>query len=523
MALTRSIGPIGLMFTAISGIMGSAWLFGPYYASQYAGPASLIAWVVGLLAMMLIALTFAELVCMLPITGGNARFIQFTHGPLSSFLFSWIMWLGYAAVAPVETMGVIQYLSAVLPELVKTVDGVVVLSTAGYVVSAAVLLLMCWINFVSVKWLARYNSVIVWFKLLVPILVGVVILCVVFHPSNFSHAQGFAPYGFDGIAHSLSVGGIIFSFAGYAPAIVLAGEARNPQKVVPLVLAGALIACFLIYLLLEVAFIGAQTPQHLAHGWRYLYFAHDASPFVGLIEGIHLNWLRNLVFLVAIIAPLGTGLIFIATSSRVAYAMSQNGYFPAIFQLLNKRGTPFVAVMLNFVIGMILFFPAPGWQGMVGFLVSAFVLCYAVGPISLYALRRQVPDKHRPFRLPCYGLWCFAALTVANLIVYWTGWAIFSKMAMAIGIGFIGLCIVKLVKKQNFIALSSANAIWAILYLGGMALLSWLGNYGGGMKLLPEHWDVVIVAVFSLIVLLLSALSRLDNQHVEQQLVELKV
>ena len=523
MTLKRSIGPIGLMFTAVSGIMGSAWLFGPYYASQYAGPASLIAWTIGLIAMMLIALTFAELVCMLPVAGGNARFIHFTHGPLSSFLFTWIMWLGYAAVAPVETMGVVQYLSALMPALVKTVDGVVVLSIPGYAISALVLLLMCWINFVSVKWLARYNSVIVWFKIFVPILVSIIILCVVFHPGNFSHTQGFAPYGFDGIAHSLSVGGIIFSFAGYAPAIVLAGEARNPQKVVPLVLVGALLVCFLIYFLLEVAFIGAQISQHLVHGWRYLHFAHDASPFVGLIEGIHLDWLRNLVFLVAIIAPLGTGLIFIATSSRVAYAMSQNGYFPVILQLLNKRGVPFIAVILNFIVGMVLFFPAPGWQEMVGFLVSAFVLCYAVGPVSVYALRRQAPDMRRPFRLPFYSLWCFAALSVANLIVYWTGWAIFSKMAVAIGIGFIGLCIVKLFRKQNFIALSSANAIWAILYLGGMTLLSWLGNYGGGMGLLPEHWDIVIVAAFSLVVLLLSALSRLDNQQVEQQLAELSL
>src|SRR3990167_8576319 len=128
MKFRRTVGPIGLMFTAISGILGSAWLFGPYYAVQLAGPSALIAWVLGGLAMMMIAMTFAELSCMFPIAGGNARFIFFSHGVLTSFLFGWMMWLGYAAVAPVETMGVLQYLSAVLPWLVKQKEGITVLT-----------------------------------------------------------------------------------------------------------------------------------------------------------------------------------------------------------------------------------------------------------------------------------------------------------------------------------------------------------------------------------------------------------
>ena len=147
-----------------------------------------------------------------------------------------------------------------------------------------------------------------------------------------------------------------------------------------------------------------------------------------MIEQLHLGWLRELVFFTATIAPLGTALIFIATSSRVVYAMTQNNYFPPLLAKLNTRGVPFVAVALNFIVGMLLFFPSPGWQGMVGFLVSAFVLCYAVGPISLFVLRHRMPDKNRPFKLPAYSVWCFLALFFANLIVYWAGWVIYGKM-----------------------------------------------------------------------------------------------
>ncbi|MDO8954223.1 MAG: APC family permease [Gammaproteobacteria bacterium] len=508
MKLKRSIGPIGLMFTAISGILGSAWLFSPFYAAQIAGPAALLSWIIGGLAMMMIALTFAELICLFPISGGNARFIYFSHGVLSSFLFSWIMWLGYAAVAPAETMGVLQYLASEFPSLVVQKNHITVLSTPGYWVAALVLLGMCIINFLSIKWLSRYNSIIVWVKMTVPVIVAISLLMLSFNIHNFTHFGGFAPYGFKGVASALSVGGVIFAFAGYAPAIVLAGEAKNPQKVIPLVLAGALIICFLLYFLLEVCFIGAQAPGSLTQGWHSLHFAGDSSPFVGMADQLGMHWLRYLILVTAVITPLGTAIIFIATSSRVAYAMSQNGYFPHALLYLNKKGVPIIAVLLNFVVGMLLFFPSPGWQGMVGFLVSAFVLCYALGPISVLALRSQIPDQHRPFRLPWPKLWSFVALSIANLIVYWTGWAIYSEMCIAILLGVIVLIIMRYTRSTK-ITLDFKNAIWAIVYLAGMAVFSYLGNYGGGKGVLPINWDVLMIAVFSLGILYWSWLSRL--------------
>jgi amino acid transporter len=371
---------------------------------------------------------------------------------------------------------------------------------------------MCIINFMSIKWLSRYNSVIVWVKLIVPIVVAISVLSLSFHIHNFTQFGGFAPYGFKGIASALSVGGVIFAFAGYAPAIVLAGEAKNPQKVIPMVLAGALIICFLLYFILEVCFIGAQTPDALSQGWSNLHFAGDSSPFVGITAQFNVHWLSYLVLATAVITPLGTAIIFIATSSRVAYAMSQNGYFPHALLHLNKRGVPTIAVLLNFVVGMILFFPAPGWQGMVGFLVSAFVLCYALGPISLLALRSQLSDQTRPFRLPCPKIWSFVALTIANLIVYWTGWAIYSEMYLAILLGVVVLIVMRFTSSK-IVQLDFKHAIWAIVYLSLMAVISYCGNYGGGKGLIPLNWDVLYIAIFSLAVLVWSWHSRLPVER----------
>ena len=501
MSFKRSVGPVGLMFTAISGILGSAWLFGPFYAAQIAGPAAILSWLIGAVVMMIIAMTFAELTSMFPIAGAHARFMQFSHGALASFLFGWIMWLGYAAVAPAETMAILQYLSSSFPQLITEKAGVTILSTTGYIVAGFVLFGMCIINLISIKWLARYNAVVVWIKMIVPVLVAIVIIALLFKPHQFV-SHGFMPNGWEGTLSALSLGGVIFAFSGYAPAIVLAGEAKNPQKTIPLVLGGALLICFLVYVTLQIALVGAVDDQSLANGWSHLSFSGAQSPFIGMAESVHQGWLHYLILITAVVTPLGTAIIFVATSARVAYAISENGFFPRSIEFLNKRGVPAVAVMMNFIVGMVLFFPVPGWQGMMGFLVAAFVLSYAIGPLAVLALRKQIPAQTRRFKVPFVSLWCFFSFFFANLILYWTGWDIYSKMLIGIVLGLVMMMIARMVRKGKS-RLDIKHSIWAFVYIGGVGLISYLGQFGGTGFIHKNH-DIMIIAVFSALMLFVS-------------------
>lgn len=519
--MKRSMGAVALMFTAVSGILGSAWLFGPYYAAQMAGPASLISWFVGALAMMVIAMTFAELTSMFPIAGAQARFMLFSHGAMTSFLFGWIMWLAYAAVAPAETMAILQYLGSSFPILLSQKNGTTILSTLGYFVAAIVLLLMCIINLISIKWLARYNAVIVWVKVFVPLIVAILILTFAFNIKNFTSA-GFMPSGLEGTLSALSLGGIVFALTGYAPAIVLAGEAKDPQKTIPLVLGGSLLICFLVYITLQVALIGAVPQGSLANGWAHLQFAGSQSPFVGIAEdSLHQHWLHYLILVTAVVTPLGTAIIFIASSARVAYAMSENGFFPKAMETLSKRGVPFWAVLLNFVVGMVLFFPVPGWQGMMGFLVAAFVLGYAIGPLALLALRKQIPNFQRRFNLPFVKTWCFCAFFFTNLILYWVGWEIYSKMLIGIILGLVVMLISRRYHQRTSM-LDTPTSIWAFVYIFGQGILSYLGNFGGGKGILPHDWDMLIIAIFSAIILYLSYQQGLSTDKTEAYINEVK-
>src|SRR3954453_2788833 len=102
--------------------------------------------------------------------------------------------------------------------------------------------------------------------------------------------------------------------------------------------------------------------------------------------------------------------------------MARNGNAPEALSATTRRGAPLVSLAVTFVLGLVVFLPFPSWQQLVGFITSATVLSFGSGPVVLAALRRQVPDHERPFRVPGGDLIPLLGLYCANLIVYWAGW-----------------------------------------------------------------------------------------------------
>ena len=101
--LTRRLSPAILFMLSLNSIIGSGWLFAPLYAAKIAGPAAIISWLIGGGAVILIALTFAELSTMLPVTGGSAKIPQLSHGALASFILGWIGWLTSLVLIPLKS------------------------------------------------------------------------------------------------------------------------------------------------------------------------------------------------------------------------------------------------------------------------------------------------------------------------------------------------------------------------------------------------------------------------------------
>ena len=70
--LKREMGLIGATWASETSIIGSGWLFGSYFAAVAVGSAALIwAWVIGGVAVIILALVHAELGGMYPVSGGH--------------------------------------------------------------------------------------------------------------------------------------------------------------------------------------------------------------------------------------------------------------------------------------------------------------------------------------------------------------------------------------------------------------------------------------------------------------------
>ncbi len=522
--LRRHVGRVGLLFASVGSIIGSGWLFGALNASQTAGPASVISWALGGVMILFIGLCYAELGTMFPLSGGVVRFPHISFGSFASYTTGWITWVACMSVAPIEVEGALQYATKYAPftQRQTVADGSTVhtLTGLGLVFAVAAMAAFVVINYVGIRWFARINNALVWWKLAIITIVIVSFLATQFHTANFT-AEGFRPEGWHGVFTAIATSGIVFSYLGFRQGIELAGETDNPRRNVPLAVIGSVLLTCLIYILLQVAFIGAVQPGDLSNGWARLNFTDDFGPLAATATILGLGWLAVLLYVDAIASPADTGLIYITVTSRISYAMGRNGNAPSALARTTDRGVPLVSMGVSFVVGLILFLPFPSWQQLVGFITSATVLSFGSGPLVLAAMRRQIPDQERPFRLPGGHVIPFLGFWSSNLIVYWTGWETNYKLFLSVLLGFALLAVLIVLGRGHGTERWDWRAgSWYLPWLAGLALLSWLSDYGGGLAVLHFGSAIPVTLVFSALIYALAWWVRLDPVHVERHIEE---
>ena len=524
-SLRREVGLIGLLWASMGSIIGSGWLFGAQEGLIAAGPAAIISWVIGGVAILVLALVHAELGGMYPVSGGTARFPHYAFGGAAGASFGWFSWLQAATVAPIEVLAMIQYGQHYdfAKGWLETQNGVPVLTTSGLIAAIILMALMTAINFLGVKKLADTNSAMTWWKVAVPLLTIFVLAVTNFHTSNFTAANGFNPDGAHGILEAVAVSGIIFSYLGFEQADQLAGESKNPKRDVPFAIIGSILLGMVIYIALQVAFLAALPPSAIGDTWdqegKGLYTAFT-GPFAEIATLVSIGWLATILYLDAVVSPAGTGLIYTTGSSRVSYGLARNGYVPTPFEWTNARGVPWVGLITAFVAGCVCFLPFPSWQSLVGLITSASVLMYAGAPLSLGVFRRRLPDADRPYRLPAAQLLCPAAFVVSNFIIMWATWETVWKLGVAILIGYAVLIINRLFKlNERAPHLKLRSASWLPVYLVGMGIISRLSTFGGTGDL-KLWWDMLVVAIFSLIIYYWALAVALPTEEINEMIEE---
>jgi amino acid transporter len=503
-AIRRDVGAIALMFTGLGSIIGSGWLFGAWRAAQLAGPGAVYAWIIGAVVILFVAFTYAELGAMFPESGGAARYGHYSHGTLVGFVAGWAAWIAIVSVIPVEAEASVQYMSSwpwawAHALYVHAANGQGELSHAGLWIAAVLVVIYFLVNFWSVKVFANTNSAITFFKLIVPAATAVALMCSSFHAENFHIGVHGGPHvgNLAAILTAVATSGIVFSYNGFQNPVNLAGEARNPGRSVPFAIFGSIALSTVVYLMLQVAFLGSVSPDHLGEGWAALEYS---SPFAQLALALNLNWLALLLYADAFVSPSGTGSTYTAATARMLYAMERNGTVPAVLGRVHpKYGIPRPAMWFNLLVSFVFLFFFRGWGKLAAVISVATIITYLVVPISVIVLRRTAPNLHRPLRVPGLPVLAPLAFVLATLMLFWARWPHTGQIMLLLILPLPVYLYYQAKGNWRDFRRQLRASWWLLAYLIAITVLSWAGSKEfEGHDYIGYGWDQLSVAVTSL-------------------------
>ncbi|MBK2125716.1 APC family permease [Fangia hongkongensis] len=412
MEKSNKLSTLQIILLSTGGMIGTGWLFSPYYGFQMAGGWVLISWLITAVLVFLVALSFAEVASSVPVNDNFVSYTSKTHSNSFSFLIMSICWLSYVVYLPLEAQGVTQYLGFWFPALVDQELTGTVLSDMGLIVALLIMFSISAFNSLHIKKVASTNMVLSLIKISIPLIIATIVIVV--YGKSSTAVMHFERTGFDLniILITITSTGLAFAFTGFQNGLIFARQAKNPRLALPLSVFFPVIVGFIMYALLSLVFILCLPEASLKEG--------SMAPFLGILSLLTLNILVKLLFIDAVVAPFGTGNVYAAVSARILNIIADK-FSLRVLVRLNSHGTPANCVWFNFVIGLIFLLPFPSWTELVSFLSSLVMLVCIVGPISLLVFRRRLPEIERPFRVRSYRIVGHLSFYSCLLLVYFSG------------------------------------------------------------------------------------------------------
>lgn len=472
-----------ILFFCVGSIIGSGWLFASFNAMTDAGPSAIISWIVAGFFFVLIGLTYGEVASTVPRSGGLVRYPSLTHGRYTGWILGWTYWVAAVAVPAIEAEAVVTYVGSQFPSanFLYQSRGQALLSPAGIGFAVGLMLIFLVLNIFGVRLLSEWNRWFTWWKIVIPV-TTFCFLFLLFKGQNFQIYGGFFPQGNGALFQTMSISGIAFAYLGFRQAVEFGGEGKKPGRDIPLATVLSVVIATCIYVLLQVGMIGALdwgkagvNPGNWA-GLGLSSWANSPLFSAMLAAGIpSMLIFANFLLVDAGISPSGAGWIYSGTTARASYGLSVHGYAPEAFRRHNRWGIPWISVIVAFVVGCVLFIPAPSWSKLVGFITSVTVLTMVVGGLAVPIMRKTAPELHRPFRLPAAFVMAPLGFLAASEIFYWSGFSTLTSVEACIWVG-LPLFAWYAAQKQGWVK-PLYGWILGLVYLGGLVYVNRMGGW----------------------------------------------
>ena len=348
-ALTRSLKSRHIQLIALGGTIGVGLFLGSAGAIHKAGPGLLLSYAIGGVAIFFIMRALGELLTYRPVAGSFASYAEEFVGPFAGFVTGWSYWFMWVVTAMAELTAIGIYVHFWLPDVPQWLPGLCALA------------ILYGTNTLAVR---IYGELEFWFALLKVITIVALILAglaVIFFKlgalgptasfSNLWSHHGFMPFGLLGVLLTLQI--VMFAYQGVELIGVTAGEAENPEVVLPRA-TNSIIFRILIFYIGALVIIMSLIP------WDQL--DPNMSPFVLMFDKMGIPGAANIINVVVITAAASSCNGGIFSTGRMLYALALNGQAPKAFGRLSKRHVPAMGVHASaavMLIGVILNYMVP--------------------------------------------------------------------------------------------------------------------------------------------------------------------
>lgn len=332
--LKRGLKERHIQLIALGGSIGVGLFLGSAGAIQAAGPALLVAYLLGGIVVFCLLRALGELAVAYPVAGSFSTYAHTFLGPLAGYLTGWTYWFMWIVTGMAEITAVGVYVNFWLPELPQ------------WIPALAAVTVMTAVNLIAVE---VYGEFEFWFALIKVIAIVMFILgglsMIVFGignggmPVGIAHLWqhgGFFPHGAGGVFMALAM--VLFSYVGIEVIGITAGEAQEPARTIPAAINKVFWRIILFY-------FGSLYVIMSIYPWTEL--GAVGSPFVAVFTKLGISdaaGVMNFVVLSAALSACNSGVF---STGRMLYTLAGQGEAPAFLGKLNANQVPVNGVLVS--------------------------------------------------------------------------------------------------------------------------------------------------------------------------------
>jgi len=354
-------------------------------------------WVIGGIAALCGALTYAELGAALPRSGGEYNFLSRIYHPAAGFVSGWVSaTIGFAAPTALAAITFGAYFSSVFPALSTTL------------LAIGLLLGLTFIH--SINHLASGETQL-WFTRLKVILI--ILFCgLAFFLVEAPQQIRFLPVQGDSdlivsSAFAVSLIYVNYAYTGWNAATYLTSEIDNPRKYLPMILVLGTLIVMILYLALNYIFLFVAPIDAMVGKVEVGFIA------AGYVFGGTGGTIMGVILALLLVSTVSAMII---AGPRVLQVIGQDFSAFRLFSRTNDNGIPVIAIGFQSALSLVFIFTSSFESILVfaGFTLGLNSLFTVAG---IFVLRYRQPELERPYRTWLYPLPPLVYLSI-------TGWTL---------------------------------------------------------------------------------------------------